>query len=47
MAGNPMGRMASPDDIARAVAFIASPAAAFITGANLVIDGGYTRRIQN
>ena len=47
MANNPMGRMATPADIANAACFLASPAAAFITGANLVVDGGYTRRIQN
>ena len=44
---NPMGRMASPQDIANAVLFLASPAASFITGVNLVVDGGLTRRIQN
>lgn len=47
LAANPMGRMATPDDIARAVAFIASPAAGFVTGINFVVDGSFTRRIQN
>lgn len=47
LAANPMGRMATPDDIARAVAFIASPAASFVTGINFVVDGSFTRRIQN
>ena len=38
----PLGRMGSPLDIAEAVAFLASDAAAFITGAELAIDGGHT-----
>lgn len=36
---NIMGRMANPADVARAVAFLASPAAAFISGVNLFVDG--------
>lgn len=46
LAQNPMGRMGTPEEVAKAVAFIASPAAGFITGANLVVDGGFTRRVQ-
>jgi NAD(P)-dependent dehydrogenase (short-subunit alcohol dehydrogenase family) len=42
----PMGRMASPLDVARAVAYLASPAASYITGTNLVVDGGMTRRVD-
>ena len=43
---NPTGRMASPEEIARGVAFLASPAASFITGANLLVDGALTRGVQ-
>ena len=46
LASNPMGRMGTPQEVANAVAFLASPAAGFITGANLVVDGGFTRRVQ-
>lgn len=38
----PMGRFAKPEEIAAAVAFLASADASYITGAELVIDGGYT-----
>lgn len=46
MALNPTGRMGKPEEIARAVAFLASPAASFITGTNLVVDGALTRGVQ-
>lgn len=42
----PFGRMGTPQEIANAVAFLASPAASFVSGANLVVDGAFTRRIQ-
>lgn len=38
----PMGRWAEPAEIAAGIAFLASPDASFITGTELVIDGGYT-----
>lgn len=37
----PLKRVATPEEIGAAVLFFASPAAAFVTGATLVVDGGY------
>jgi 3-oxoacyl-[acyl-carrier protein] reductase len=42
----PLGSMPTDEDIANAVAFLASPAAGHITAANLVVDGGFTKRVQ-
>ncbi len=41
-----LGRLGRPEDVARAVAFLASPAAGHISGANLVVDGAFTRRVN-
>ena len=46
LARNPTGRMGTPEEVADAVAFLASPLSAFTTGANLVVDGGLTQRVQ-
>lgn len=43
---NPMGRMATPEEIARGVVFLASPASSFTSGTNLVIDGALTKGVQ-
>ncbi len=36
----PMGRLGTPEDVAAVVAFVASPAAAYMTGTVLHVDGG-------
>jgi len=41
---HPLGRLATPAEIAAAITFLVSPAAAFITGTDLLVDGGYTAR---
>ncbi|HEX3917934.1 MAG TPA: SDR family oxidoreductase [Caulobacteraceae bacterium] len=41
---NPTGRMGSPQEIAAATVFLASPRSAFTTGINMVVDGGITQR---
>lgn len=42
----PLKRLGDPNEVANTVAFLASPAASLITGANVVADGGYTKRIK-
>jgi NAD(P)-dependent dehydrogenase (short-subunit alcohol dehydrogenase family) len=44
-AANPLGRIGTPDDVASAIVFLASDQAAFITGAELVIDGGVVNKL--
>jgi NAD(P)-dependent dehydrogenase (short-subunit alcohol dehydrogenase family) len=46
LALNPTGRMATPQEIARAVVFLSSPVSSFTTGTNLVVDGALTRGVQ-
>jgi NAD(P)-dependent dehydrogenase (short-subunit alcohol dehydrogenase family) len=38
----PLGSTGKPEDVAAAVVFAASPAAALVTGTSLVVDGGWT-----
>ena len=45
IASTPMGRIARPEEIAKAVTFLASPAASFVSGNNLIVDGAFTNRI--
>ncbi len=46
LARNPTGRMGTPEEVANAVVFLASPRASFITGTNLIVDGALTQRVQ-
>lgn len=46
VAGCVLGRMGTPEEVARAATFLLSPAASLITGVNLVADGGFTKRVN-
>jgi len=46
MARNPTGRAATPQDIANAAVFLASPASSYTTGINMLVDGAITRRVN-
>ena len=46
LAANPMGRMGRPEEVANAAVFLASPAASFISGTNVIVDGALTQGVQ-
>lgn len=46
VARSPMKRLGTPEEVANAVVFLASPAAGYISGTNLIVDGAATTRVQ-
>ena len=45
-ARHPLKRLGTPQEVANAVLFLASPSASWVTGVNLTVDGGFSKRIQ-
>jgi NAD(P)-dependent dehydrogenase (short-subunit alcohol dehydrogenase family) len=41
---HPLGRVGDPEDVAYGILYLASEESKFVTGSELVIDGGYTAR---
>ena len=39
---HPIGRLGQPEDIANAAAFLASDQSSFMTGSDMIVDGGFT-----
>lgn len=46
VARSPTGRLGTPEEVANAVVFLASPAASYVSGTNLIVDGAATTRVQ-
>lgn len=46
IAQQPQGRLGLADEVARVVAFLASPAAGWVNGENVMVDGGFTKRVE-
>jgi NAD(P)-dependent dehydrogenase (short-subunit alcohol dehydrogenase family) len=40
------GRLGAPEEVANCILFLSSPAASWVSGTNLIVDGGFTKRVQ-
>ena len=43
---HPQGRLGTPEEVADCIVFLSSPAASWVSGTNLIVDGGFTKRVQ-
>jgi 3-oxoacyl-[acyl-carrier protein] reductase len=43
---HPTQRLGTPEEVAKCVTFLSSPAAGWVNGSNLIVDGGFTKRVQ-
>ncbi|MBF82170.1 MAG: 3-ketoacyl-ACP reductase [Actinobacteria bacterium] len=43
---HPEGRLGTPEEVANCIVFISSPAASWVSGTNMMVDGGFTKRVQ-
>lgn len=43
---HPAARLGSPAEVAKCIVFLSSPAASWVSGSNLIVDGGFTKRVQ-
>ncbi len=43
---HPQGRLGAPEEVANCILFLSSPAASWVSGTNLIVDGGFTKRVQ-
>lgn len=43
---HPQGRLGSPEEVSKCITFISSPAASWVSGTNMIVDGGFTKRVQ-
>ena len=43
---HPQGRLGSPEEVANCIVFLSSSSASWVSGTNMVVDGGFTKRVQ-